>query len=133
MFTNEIKKRGFYRYDTGKEGANNELDQTREEVNEFKSNLNDLEFTAAKFEHPDATIASRAQIEIIETELQAMSALWGHIGVCQDQFEAYQNTNWEDLVTDDMEEAVKKLQKSLKEMKVDKRSNTYTGILETIK
>jgi dynein heavy chain len=83
-FTNEIKKRGFYRYDTGKEGAVAELDQTREEVDEFKNNLNDLEFTAAKFEHPDATIASRGQIEIIETELKAMSQLWGHIGTCED-------------------------------------------------
>jgi len=32
-----------------------------------------------------------------------------------------------------MEEVVKKLQKSLKEMKVDKKCNTYTGILEDLK
>jgi len=37
-------------------------------------------------------------------------------------------TAWLETNSDDMEEVVKKLQKKLKEMKVDKRSLAYMGI-----
>jgi len=43
------------------------------------------------------------------------------------------DNSWEETKTDDMEEEVKKLERSLKTMKVDKKCNAYIGILEEIK
>lgn len=41
--------------------------------------------------------------------------------------------SWTTLQPFEMEDEVKKLLKTLKDMKVDKRANAYTGILEEIK
>ena len=132
-YISDLKKRDFYKYDTGKAQASETLVAVQSEIDGFKKSLSDLEFTAGKFEHPDAITNSKQQIEVIEVELEAMNSLWGHIGTCQDIFDENLTTTWLQTNSDDMEEVVKKLQKQLKEMKVDKRCNTYTGILEEIK
>jgi dynein heavy chain len=43
------------------------------------------------------------------------------------------DNTWEDTKTDVMEEEVKKQERTLKSMKVDKKCNAYIGILEEIK
>lgn len=76
---------------------------------------------------------SKAYIEQIQSEVGSFNTLWNHIGECQDVFDENMATKWDDVKSDDMEERIKKMLKGLKEMKVDKRCNTYTGILEEIK
>lgn len=62
-----------------------------------------------------------------------MQDLWAHIATCQGIFNGYMDNSWEETKTDEMEEEVKKLERTLKSMKVDKKSNAYIGILEEIK
>ena len=62
-----------------------------------------------------------------------MQGLWNHISTCQGIFDGFMNNTWEGTKPDDMEEEVKKLERTLKAMKVDKKSNSYAGILEEIK
>lgn len=59
--------------------------------------------------------------------------LWDHISTCQKTFASYMGNTWEKTEPFEMEDEVKKLMKTLKDMKVDKRANAYLGILEDIK
>lgn len=95
--------------------------------------MDELGYTAEKFAQPELMNTAKGQIEQIQVELASIEGLWSHVGECQDVFEANLKTPWEQVKSDDMEDTVKKLLKALKEMKVDKRCNTYTGILEEIK
>ena len=62
-----------------------------------------------------------------------MQELWTHIVKCQDIFLHYMENTWEETNVDSMDEEVKRLEKELKGFKVDKKCNTYIGILEEIK
>lgn len=72
-------------------------------------------------------------IETIKITVDNMKQLWDHIDVCTKAFERFMSTKWLDTQPFEMEDEVKKLQKTLKDMKVDKRCNAYVGILEEIK
>jgi hypothetical protein len=48
--------------------------------------------------------------------------------VCEKVFGKYITQKWIDTDPADMEDEVKKLQKTAKDMKVDKKCNAYTGI-----
>ena len=62
-----------------------------------------------------------------------MKLLWDHISECQTAFSGYMDDSWENTKVDEIRPAVDKLLKKLKEMKVEKRCNAYTGILDEIK
>jgi len=62
-----------------------------------------------------------------------MKGLWDHISNCQLIFAGYMENTWDNTEPFEMEDEVKKLMKSLKDMRVDKRANAYIGILEEIK
>jgi dynein heavy chain len=72
-------------------------------------------------------------IEGIKITIKAMNELWQHIEFCQKAFEIFLTTKWIETDPGDMEDQVKKLMKTLKDMKVDKRANAYNGILDEIK
>ena len=73
------------------------------------------------------------KIDEIKLEVSLIQELWNHIGKCQGIFLGYMENTWEGTVTDDMEVEVKRLETELKGFKVDKKTNTYIGILEEIK
>jgi dynein heavy chain len=62
-----------------------------------------------------------------------MKALWDHIDTCQNAFTRFMNNKWVETQPFEMEDEVKKLMKTLKDMKVDKKANAYAGILDEIK
>lgn len=62
-----------------------------------------------------------------------MSALWEKIAELETMFVSYHNMPWSQSKPFDMEDDTKKQMKSLKEMKCDKKSNTYLGIFDVIK
>jgi dynein heavy chain len=62
-----------------------------------------------------------------------MKMLWDHISTCQQIFAGYLMNTWEKTEPFEMEDEVKKLMKTLKDLKVDKRANAFSGILEEIK
>lgn len=59
--------------------------------------------------------------------------LWDHISLCQQTFVQYLGNTWSKTDPFEMEDEVKKLMKTVKDMKVDKRANAYLGILDEIK
>lgn len=62
-----------------------------------------------------------------------MKALWDLIVSCLDQFKKNMDSKWVETNPMDLEDDVKKMMKTLKEMKVDKRCNAYLGIMDEIK
>jgi dynein heavy chain len=62
-----------------------------------------------------------------------MKGLWDHISGCQKTFDGYLSTLWSKTEPFEMEDEAKKLLKTLKDMKVDKRANAYSGLLDEIK
>jgi dynein heavy chain len=72
-------------------------------------------------------------VDNIKVLVMNMKALWDHIAKCQQTFEGFLKTRWIDTDPGEMDEKTKKLNKQLREMKVDKRANAYLGILDQIK
>jgi dynein heavy chain len=72
-------------------------------------------------------------IEAIKITVDNMKALWDHIDTCQQAFTRFMNNKWVETQPFEMEDEVKKLMKTLKDMKVDKKANAYAGILDEIK
>jgi len=72
-------------------------------------------------------------IEAIKITVDNMKVLWDHIDLCQSAFERFNSNKWIETQPFEMEDEVKKLMKTLKDMKVDKKANAYAGILEEIK
>ena len=62
-----------------------------------------------------------------------MVTLWEHIDICLNIFSGYMEAKWIDTKPFDMEEDVKKLFKTLKDMRADKKCNAYLGVLDEIK
>jgi dynein heavy chain len=62
-----------------------------------------------------------------------MKVLWDHIDFCSKKFNDYYKEKWIGIAPFTIEDEVKKLMKTLKDMKVDKRANAYVGILDEIK
>lgn len=73
------------------------------------------------------------QAEAIKVEMGNMKMLWDHISLCQQTFVKYLGNTWSNTDPFEMEDEVKKLMKTVKDMKVDKRANAYLGILDEIK
>jgi len=128
-----MKKREFYKYECGKEQAVEKLKAVYSEIADFETKIADFGYVAEKFGNPHLIDNAGKQVEVIKLEVNNMRGLWEHISNCQGVFEHNQTSTWEDLEPAEMEDEIKKLQKSLKEMKVDKRCNAYMGLFEEIK
>lgn len=128
-----MKKRDFYKYNTGREQALQSLSGVQNEIQDYNDQRSELLFQATKFEQAHLIDNIEGQITTVETEVSSMQILWDHINFCQGRFAEYMNSPWLQTDSLEMEDEVKKLLKKLKEMKVDKRCNAYTGILEEIK
>jgi dynein heavy chain len=132
-FFTQIKKRDFYKYNTGVELAKEKLVSINDEIAVLEQKIEDYGYNSKKFGSPDAINPSIKQVEVIKTEVVNMNGLWNHIEICTNKFEGYMKSKWIETDPYDMEDECKKLMKSLKEMKVDKKQNAYVGILEEIK
>jgi len=62
-----------------------------------------------------------------------MNSIWNHISHCKSRFDAFMSCKWLEIAPYEMEDEVKKLQKSLREIKVDKKSEAYRGIFDELK
>ena len=78
-----MKKRDFYRYDTGRDTSLQSLQTVDQEIKAFIDTTDELKFNAEKFEHPGAIEASQTKIGEIQSEVGLMQGLWDHIDVCQ--------------------------------------------------
>jgi hypothetical protein len=77
-----MKKRDFYRYDTGRDTALHSLENVNGEIEERIAKTSELRYNAEKFEHPTAIEASEVKIKEIQNEVALMQGLWDHIAEC---------------------------------------------------
>jgi len=128
VYFTELKKRDFYFYKTGVDDSKKKLSSVNEEIAIFDQKVIDYGYNAQKFGNPDLITNSQKQVEAIRTEIQSMVALWDFIETTQEKFSGYMEAKWVDTNPFDMEEEVKTNFKFLKEMKVDRKCNSYIGI-----
>lgn len=132
-FTQEMRKREFFQYKCGVTVAIEKLNGVFDELKVFEDKIEDYGDNAFKFGVPDLINKAVKDIEGIKVTIKAMNELWQHIEFCQASFDKFLTTKWVETDPGDMEDQVKKLMKTLKDMKVDKRANAYNGILDEIK
>ena len=77
-----MKKRDFYKYETGCEQALVSLQNINNEIDEFIAQTEDLKYNAVKFEHPNLIEPSQVKIGEIQNEVSLMQALWDHTNLC---------------------------------------------------
>jgi dynein heavy chain len=129
-----MKKRDFYKYDCGREMAQKKLDAVFGEIADFESKITDYGYISAKLTTGGNLIENAFKmVDTIKIEVTNMKGLWDHISYCQQIFTNNLAGKWEVINCGEMEDEVKKLQKTLKEMKVDKKTNAYNGLLEEVK
>jgi dynein heavy chain len=133
QFTQDMKKREFFQYKCGTAVALEKLDLVFDELKVFEDSIVDYGGNAAKFGDPGQITKATKDIEGIKITIDIMKVLWDHIDFCGKTFESFYSAKWIGLNAADMEDQVKKLMKTLKDMKVDKRANAYVGILDEIK
>lgn len=105
----EMKKRDFYKYDCGKEQAQEKLNGVFSEIQEFEQKIADYGFVAGKFGNPNLIDNAVKQVESIKLEVGNMKSLWEHIAFCQNTFENNLQTSWDNTNCDDMDDMTKKL------------------------
>lgn len=132
-FTQEMKKREFFQYSCGSSIAIEKLEGVFGELTDFQGAIQDLGQNAGKFGLPDQIQKAIKDVDTIKITVDNMKSLWDHIDACQSVFNRFMVNKWVDTNPTEMEEEVKKLMKSLKDMKVDKKANAYAGLLEEIK
>lgn len=132
-FTMEMRKRPFFKYETGATESISKLEGVFDELKVFESTRDVLGEHSRKFGNPDLITRTVKDIEAIKQIVDNMKALWDHIETCQNAFARFMTNKWIETQPFEMEDEVKKLQKTLKDMKVDKKANAYAGILEDLK
>lgn len=133
QFSSDMKKREFFQYKCGVQQALEKLDGVFIELKQFEDQIQDFGENAEKFGNPSKIEKAVKDIEMIKVTIENMKILWDHIEACQGKFKTYMGEKWLGIQPYEMEDEVKKLQKTLKDMKVDKRCNAYLGIIEEIK
>lgn len=109
------------------------LGEVFDELKEFETSKDVLGENARKFGNADLITKAVKDIEAIKINVGYMKSLWDHIETCQQSFSRFMGTKWIETEPFVMEDEVKKLMKTLKDMKVDKKANAYAGILDEIK
>lgn len=133
QFTGDMRKREFFQYTCGTEQAKMKLDGVFGELHEFEMRIEDYGENSTKFGKPELINKAVKDVDNIKVLITNMKALWDHIAKCQQTFDGFQQTKWTDTNPGEMDEVTKKLSKQLREMKVDKKSKAYMGIMEEIK
>lgn len=133
IYTNELKKRDFYQYKTGVAESKGRLGLVSDELKVFDEKIVDYGYNANKFDNPELIQNSIKSVDAIKQEIQNMIALWDFIQKMQEVFEVNMSSQWVKSNPGDMEDDIKNKFKALKEMRCDKKCNTYLGIQDEIK
>lgn len=86
-----------------------------------------------KFNQPALIDGCKNHLDNCNRECDQMNQLWDFIQSMQGTIAQWMEQKWTESKPFDMEDDAKKQVKLLREMKVDKKSLAYTGILEDIK
>jgi hypothetical protein len=77
-----MKKRDFYKYECGKEQAEEKLRGVFGEIAEFETKIQDYGYVANKFGNASLIDNSVKQVDVIKLEVNNMRGLWEHISFC---------------------------------------------------
>jgi len=81
-----MRKRKYYTYDAGVDGANKGLEAVNQEIVGHKATIADYKHNASKFGNPEIIDNAEKAIEVAVNEVFAMTQLWGHISKCKNIF-----------------------------------------------
>jgi hypothetical protein len=79
----EMRKRPFFKYETGAKESISKLHGVFDELKEFEKERDTLGENARKFGNPDLISKCAKDIEAIKQTIDNMKALWDHIETCQ--------------------------------------------------
>ena len=71
-YINEMKKRDFYKYETGKEQSLQSLKNVQSDIEEFQEKIASFKYTSMKFGNPEIIEVSERQIDVVINETGAM-------------------------------------------------------------
>jgi hypothetical protein len=77
-----MRKRPFFKYDTGAKESISKLQDVFGELKDFESSRDILGENARKFGNPDLITKTVKDIEAIKATIDNMKALWDHIETC---------------------------------------------------
>jgi len=77
-----LKKESFYIYKTGIEDSFKRINEVNKSIEEFETKLKDYEYYAKMFNFPDEVIGCSKNLDMIKSEILAVSNLWNHIRKC---------------------------------------------------
>lgn len=133
VYTKSIKDAEYQKYDIGVEGALAKLGAEEATVARIQDTLRDLEFLSENFGFPDAIAGSQKIFEQNVMEITNIRALWNHTSRCLKTYEVYLETPWNNVNSNEWEEDNKRLQKDLRDQKVEKKTPAYLGIDRVVK
>jgi dynein heavy chain len=82
-FTQEMRKRPFFKYETGAKESIAKLGDVFGELRDFEDSRDLLGENSRKFGNPDLITKTVKDIEAIKATIDNMKALWDHIETCQ--------------------------------------------------
>ena len=85
-FTQEMRKRDFYKYDCGKDVAIKKLDGVFVEITDFETKITDYGYISSKFSSGNMIDNAQKMVDSIKIEVTNMRGLWDHIAYCQNIF-----------------------------------------------
>jgi chromosome segregation ATPase len=100
----EMKKRDFYKYDCGKEQAEEKLKAVFAEIADFQQKIKDYGFVAEKFGNPNLIDNAQKQVDGVKLEVNNMRTLWEHISYCQNIFDNNLANSWDNTDCDAMDD-----------------------------
>lgn len=125
-YINDLKKQNYTEYSTGFTEAIKSIEIIEAKVDEFETRMKDYEYYTKMFDMQEGTGSSRKTLLGIQEEIVALRELWEHINVIQETYEKFKQAEWKDIISAEMEDETKALQKKLTKIKkIDKKINTY--------
>ncbi|CBZ52837.1 GA26239, related [Neospora caninum Liverpool] len=128
-----LKSLDFYFFQRGIDNATQSMDAVEGGVTAYTSTVKELETLAASFGFVEDLDPAKAAIAGILEELNSVRVFWTFTRQTLQTFASLLETPWGDVDAPNIEQDVKRLQKGLKDLKIDRKCDAYLGLHETLK
>ncbi|CAK9103509.1 Dynein alpha chain [Durusdinium trenchii] len=128
-----LKQEAYYYYRSGVELAFQRIQTVTTHLDMKTAELEDLHLIAKNFDYPDEVKESFKIMNMMREDVALIKSLWDHEVARIRLAESYLVKRWGTVDALQMEDDIKTNFKKLKEYKVDKRLDVYTGMQEVIK
>lgn len=130
----QLKTKAMYKYATGCEAAQAEMEIVNSIVEQYKVSFDDYDYYAKMFEYPEVIEQAKKNLEMISKDTGSIKGLWFQIKKIQDLFEEWLDMGWEHVDGQEMADKLKVENKLLTGLpNLDRKSNVFMGIAADIK